>query len=62
METDMASTNVTSQSSEAIARAMQALIETSGASEARFVVGWGQDQKRNSYGKEVHACGCGCAK
>src|SRR5580700_6098723 len=42
METDMASANVTLQSSDAVARAMQALIETSSESEAKFVVGWGQ--------------------
>jgi hypothetical protein len=57
MEMDMASANV---KSETIARAMQALIETS--NESKFVVGWGQDQNPITYDKEVYRCGCGCGK
>jgi len=62
METDMASANVTLQSSDAVARAMQALIETSSESEAKFVVGWGQNRSQNSRGPEAHGCGCGCGR
>jgi hypothetical protein len=60
METEMA--NVTSQSSEAIARAMQALIETSNESGTKFVMGWGQDRNSRPDRNEVHGCGCGCAR
>ena len=56
-ETDMASGNV---KSEAVARAIRALVDTS--SESKFVVGWGQDQNRIAYDKEAYRCGCGCGK
>jgi hypothetical protein len=62
MEMFMTSANVTSQNSESVAQAMQALIATSNESATRFVVGWGQGPSRNTYAKEVHWCGCGCGK